>query len=293
MNSEQPLNNEKTADALIEAIRQANMKRPPVIIKACEMADKVMAYALDEAELQEHAKIKAHLITCHACMDLYFDVRMSQRQAQTSLQHPLPMSPALRDAIHKQSPPDSISAFQKIAAAVSHYLSLLTAPQRWAAAAASLVMACLAFYFWLGAAGPLTADIAMTAKPMTVRSASSQETSHPVHAGDALMTSDRFQVTITTDKDVYGYVILAGESGRIKTLYQGEFKADKAKRVPDSEKWEKLDHHTGTERIYLIAAKEPIAGFDKKIKTLKSGDAQRVKALFGDAALPLLQFEHE
>ncbi len=293
MNSEQPLKHEKTADALIEAIRQANRKRPPDPGDACEMANKVMAYALDEVESRERAEIKAHLITCRACMDLYFDARMSQEQAQASSRRPPPMSSALRAAIQEQSTLDSVSPLQKIAAAASHYLSLLTTPQRWAATMASLVMACLVFYYWMGAPGALTADIAMTAKPMTVRSASSQEASHPVRAGDTLMTSDRFQVTITTDEDVYGYVILAGESGRIKTLFRGEFKADKAKQVPDSEKWEKLDHHTGTERIYLIAAKEPILDFDQKIKILKSGEAQHVKALFGDAALPLLQFEHE
>ncbi len=293
MSSEQPRNNEESAGALIEAFRRANLERPPDFAEECVMTDKVMAYALNEAEPRERAEIKEHLITCRACVDLYFDVRMTKKWAEASSQQLVPMSAELQAAIKKTSASDSDSIFQKIAADVSRYLSFLTTPQGLSTVAASLIMVCLALYYSLGVQGPLTANIAMTAKPMTVRSASSQAAPYPINAGDTLKTGDQFQVTITANKDGYGYVILAGASGRIKMLYSGELKADEALVIPSAEEWEKLDYHSGTELIYLIATKRPIRDFDKKIKELKSADAKSIKGLFPDASLHGFGFEHE
>ncbi len=211
MDSEQPRNNEEAAGALIEAFRRANLERPPDFTEECSMTDIVMAYALNEAEPQECAEIKKHLITCRACVDLYFDVRMTKKWAEESSQQPVPMSAELQTAIQKSSASDSdsFSIFQKIGADVSRYFSFLTTPQGLSAVAASLVMVCLALYYSLDMHGPLTANITMTAKPMTVRSATSQAAPYQINAGDTLKTGEQFQVTITTNKDGYGYVILA------------------------------------------------------------------------------------
>ena len=294
MDSKQFRNNEEAAGALIEAFRRANLERPPDFAQECAMSDKTLAYALDEAEPRERAEIKKHLITCRACVDLYFDVRMSKKQAEATSQQPIPMSAELRAAIQKSSASDSDSIFQKITAYVSPYFSSLTSPQGLSAVAAGLIMVSLALYYSLGMQGPLTANLAMTAKPMTVRGESSQAASFRINAGDTLKTSEHFQVKITTNKDTYGYVILAGSSGRIKTLYSGEFKADEALVIPGAEEWEKLDYHSGTELIYLIATKRPIGDFDKKIRELKSADVENIKELFPDVSLhPLFRFKHE
>ncbi len=291
MDSKLPRNNEEAAGALIEAFRQANLNRPPDFDEECAISDKTLAYALDEAEPQERAEIKEHLITCRECVDLYFDVRISKKQAEESSQQPVPMSAELRAAIQKTSASASVSIFQKIIADVLRYLSFLTTRQRFASVAASFALACLAVYFFMPR--PLEMGIAMTAKPMTVRGASSLPAPFQLKEGDTLKTSERFQVKITTNKDTYGYVILASSSGRIKTLYSGEFKADDAKVIPGAEEWEKLDYHSGTERIYLIAAKKPIADFDRKVSELMAADEEIIKGLFPDASLHGFRFEHE
>jgi len=292
MDSKLPRNTEEAAGALIEAFRQANLNRPPDFDEECAMSDKTLAYALDEAEPQERAEIKEHLITCRECVDLYFDVRMSKKQAEASSQQPVPKSAESRAVIHNSSAPASVSIFQKITADVSRYLSFLTSRQRFASVAAGFAMTCLAVYFFMPR--PLEMGIAMTAKPMTVRGASSLEAPFQVKEGDTLKTGEQFQVKITTDKDTYGYVILAGASGRINTLYSGEFKADEAKVIPDADEWEKLDYRSGTEQIYLIATDGPVGDFDKKIRELKTVDAESIKELRPDASLhPLFEFKHE
>jgi len=293
MNSEHPLNYDESARTLIEAFRRVNAKQSPKDAKTCAMADMVMAYALNEAEPGEGNEIKKHLITCRACADLYFDVRMTEKWSEASPQRRVPMSETLQATIHKPSVSDSISIFQKILSVTNRHIAFFMAPKGWATATVGLMMVCLALYYSLGVHGPLKANIAMRAKPMTLRSASAPEASYPIRAGDSLMTGERFQVTINTNKDVYGYVILASSSGRIKTLFRGEFKADSALVVPDIEKWEKLDYHTGTEYIYLIAAQYPIEDFDTKIESLKIGDADQIKALLGDVGIYHLRFEHE
>jgi hypothetical protein len=257
------------------------------------MSDKTLAYALNEAKPRERAEIREHLITCRECVDLYFDVRMTKKQVETSSQQPVPMSAELRAAIEKSSAAASVSIFQKITAYVSRYLSFLTTPQGLSAVAAGLIMVSLTLYYSSGVRGPLTANIAMTAKPMTVRSESSQAASFRINAGDTLETGERFQVKITMNKNAYGYVILAGSSGRVKTLYSGEFKAGDTMVIPDAEEWEKLDYRSGTELIYLIASRLPIPDFDKKISELKSVDEKNIKALFPDASLHGFGFEHE
>ena len=291
MDSKLPRNTEEAAGALIEAFRQANLNRPPDFDEECAMSDKTLAYALDEAEPQERAEIKEHLITCRECVDLYFDVRMSKKQAEASSQQPVPKSAESRAVIHNSSAPASVSIFQKITADVSRYLSFLTSRQRFASVAAGFAMTCLAVYFFMPR--PLEMGIAITAKPMTVRGASSLEAPFQVKEGDTLKTSERFQVKITTNNDTYGYVILAGTSGRVKTLYSGEFKAGEPLFIPDAKEWEKLDYHSGTERIYLIATKRPIGSFDKKITELKSVDVKSIEELFPDASLYGFGFEHE
>ena len=293
MNSKLLRNNEEAAEALIEAFRRANLNRPPDFAEECAMSDKAIAYALNEAVPQERAEIKEHLINCRECIDLYFDVRMSKKQVEESSQHPISMSAELRAAIQKSSAFASVSIFQKITAAVSRYLSFLATPQGFSAATASLIMVSLVLYYSLVIQGPLTAHIAMTAKPMTVRSASSQAAPYTIHAGDTLITGEQFQVKITANKDVYGYIILAGGSGRIKTLYSGELKADEALVIPGTEAWEKLDYRSGTEMIYLIAKKDPIQGFDEKIRALKTVNQKNIKGLFPDASLHGFGFEHE
>ncbi|MDM8539910.1 DUF4384 domain-containing protein [Desulfococcaceae bacterium HSG9] len=220
---------------------------------------------------------------------------MTEQWAEGASQHPDPMSAELQAAIKKSSASDSdsFSIFQKITAHVSRYLSSLTTPQGLSAVAASLIMVSLAFYYSLGVNGALKANIALTAKPIAARSASSQAAPFRINAGDTLKTGELFQVTITTNKARYGYVILAGASGRIKTLYSGELKADEALIIPDTEEWEKLDYHSGTELIYLIATKQPVPDFDKKIKGLKTVDEKNIKELFPNASLHHFRFEHE
>ncbi|MDM8554849.1 DUF4384 domain-containing protein [Desulfococcaceae bacterium HSG7] len=265
-------NNEEPADRLIEEFRQASLKRPPDFAEECVRTDKVMDYALNEAEPQEHAEIEEHLTTCRACMKLYFDTCMTKTWAEESSLQTVPMSAELRAAIKKKPPaPATDSIFQQITSDVYGYLSSLIIPQDLAL---------------------LKASIAMTAKPMAFRDTSSQAAPYRLNAGDTLKTGEQFQVKITTDKDTYGYVILAGASGRINTLYSGEFKADEAKVIPDVEEWEKLDYRSGTEQIYLIATKGPVGDFDKKIRELKA--AESIKELRPYASLhPLFEFKHE
>jgi len=288
MDSKPPQNNEEPADTLIEEFRQASLERPPDLAEECAMTAKVMDYALNEAEPQEHAEMKEHLTACRACMKLYFDTCMTKQWAQESSLQTVPMPAELQAAIQKPSASasDRFSKFQKVFSYIPRSLSFFTFRPRFASAATGFAMVCLAAWYLFVPAGHLTANITATAEQMTARNESSQAAARPINPGDTLKADEKLhQITITTDKDVYGYVILAYASGDFKTLYRGEFKANRAKSVLGAEERGKLDYHSGRKMISLIAAKRPIPDFDKKIKESKPLDTASIQRLFPDASL--------
>ena len=292
MDYKTPQNNEEPADTLIEEFRQANLERPPDFAEECAMTAKVMDYALNEAEPQERAEIWEHLITCRACMKLYFDTCMTKKWAEESSLQTVPMSAELQAAIQKPSAPVSDSMFQRIASNVFRYLSFLTSPQGLSAVAASFAMVCIAIWYLIEP--QFTANITATAEQMTARNESSQATAHPINPGDTLKADEKLhQIKITTNKDVYGYVILAYASGDVKTLYSGEFKADKEKLILGTEEQVKLDYHSGKNMIFMIAKDDPIPDFDKKIKESELLDTASIQKLFPDASLHHFGYERE
>jgi hypothetical protein len=296
MDYKPPQNNEEPADRLIEEFRQDSVERPPDFAEKCAMTAKVMDYALNEAEPQERAEIREHLITCRVCMKLYFDTCMTKTWAEESSLQTVPMSAELQAAIQKQSAPawDWFSKFQKVFSYVPRYLFFITTRQRLASSAAGFAMVCLATWYLFVPAGQFTANITATAEQMTARNEASQTAAHPINPGDRLKADERLhQIKITTNKDVYGYVILAYASGDVKTLYSGEFKADRAKSVLGTEEQVKLDYHSGRNMIFLIAKDDPIPDFDKKIKELEPLDTASIQRLFPDASLHHFGYERE
>lgn len=296
MDNKMPQNNEEPIDRLIEEFRQDSLERPPDGAEACAMTAKVLDYALDEAEPHEHAQIKEHLITCRACMKLYFDTCMTKTWAEASSPQTVPMSPEVRAAIENRpaSAWDWFSKFQGILSYIPRYLSFLTTRPGFASAAAGLAMVCLATWCLLVPAGRFTANITATAEQMTARNETSQAAAHPINPGDRLKADEKLhQITITTNKDVYGYVILADASGDVKTLYSGEFKSDRPKLVLGTEERVNLGYHSGKNKIFLIANDGPIPDFDKKIKELKLLDTAGIQQLFPDAALHHFGYERE
>lgn len=288
MDSKPPQKNEVSADTWIEEFRQANLERPPDFAEECAMTAKVMDYALDEADPREHAEIREHLITCRACVKLYFDTCMTKQWAQESSVQTVPMAAELQAAIQQPSAPasDRFSKFQSVFSYVSRSLSFFSTRQRFASAAAGFAVVCLAAWYLFVPAGQFTANIAATAEQMTARNESPQATVDPINPGDTLKADEKLhQITITTNKDVYGYVILAYASGDVKTLYRGEFKANRAKTVISAEERAKLDYHSGRKMITLIAAKRPIPDFDKKIRESEPLDAAGIQRLFPEASL--------
>ncbi|MDM8542075.1 hypothetical protein QUF90_13390 [Desulfococcaceae bacterium HSG9] len=295
MNTEQSIDKEALADALIESFRRDSLERPPDFGEECAMTAKAMAYALDEAEPQERSEIKKHLITCRACADLYFDVRMTEKWAEESSLQTVSMPAELQAAIEKRAAPASDSMFQRIASNVYGYLSFLTTRQRLASVTAGFAMVCcLAVLYIHFSSNPSIATITVTAEQMTVRDESTQTAAHPINPGDMLKADEKLnQITITTNKDVYGYVIIAYASGDVKTLYSGEFKADKAKLILGTEEQVKLDYHSGKNMIFLIAKDAPIPDFDKKIKESELLDKASIEKLFPDASLYDFGYERE
>ena len=292
MNTEQLIDKEALADALIESFRRDSLERPPDFGEECAMTAKAMAYALNEAEPQERSEIKKHLITCRACADLYFDVRMTEKWAEESPPETVPMPAELQAAIQKRSAPASDSMFQRIASDVFRYLSFLTSPQGLSAVAASFAMVCLTV--WYSIEPKFTGNITVTVEQMTARNEASQTAAHPINPGDMLKADQKLnQITITTNKDVYGYVIIAYASGDVKTLYSGEFKADRAKLILGTEEQVTLDYHSGKNMIFLIAKDDPIPDFDKKIKESELLDTVSIQKLFPDASLRDFGYERE
>ena len=63
--------------------------------------------------------------------------------------------------------------------------------------------------------------------------------------------------------------------------------------LPDGSKWYHLDKNTGTEKLYLLASKNKIEDFGKRIEDLKSSGIETIGKVFPKATIQSFSFKHE
>ncbi|QTA81708.1 DUF4384 [Desulfonema limicola] len=268
--------------------------------KDCPMYEKVIAFALDELEPFEQEEVKTHIISCTACMDLFFDLRTaeaisSETQEQTVHSEIMAFIKGEKKTAESGRLCHKISLSQKIFEFIKHFLSLLITPKGISALAACSLVMFIVIYNVIDKSIPLNSSMILTVRPPVTRGSETPGLRN-VNQGDILKTGDNYKITIYADKDGYCYVILAGDSGRIKLLFKGRISAGKTLEIPGRENWEQLDPYTGDkgiETVYLISSHEEIEDFDIRFNKLKAVGADQIYIIFPKAFIKGFWFRHE
>lgn len=258
----------------------------------CPMSESTLSYALGEADPEKRGEIRSHLVECRACMDLFFDARTADAAAEATgaaaVKLPLAVAAAI-DAEKKTAP--SLSAVDKALDYMKEAFLSFFSPKTISALAACSLVIVAAAYILIGKTGPMNATLTMIAQPAATRSAGASAP-RLVRSGDVVKTGDRYRIKIKADRDGYGYVILAGSSGRVATLYSGPVRAGEAVWIPGEDEWARMDKWRGDEMVYLIVSEDEVAGFEEKAERLAEAGGEGIEAVFEGTVVERMGFAH-
>ena len=255
-------------------------------------SEKTIAYALDELGTEEAGEIRRHLLRCHACKELFDDVRHAEIEVQKQKDQ---QSPVVQPAIL-----DVLQVFiRKISSVISQCLTpkIITAM-----ATACLILATLTLYrsYQTPFKWPVSVTITLIGNPIALSSTRTKgvTTSIPgefeVKVGGVLKTGDFFKIKVETDKDAYVYVVFYDSSEQISApLIDDQLTAGRLHLISDGNYGFELDENTGVEIIYALASKEVIEDFDKRVEELKERGIGEISRVFPEASVQSFSFRHE
>ena len=286
------------SDKIMDSLRQAFMKDKENVVDECHMVDQTSAYAFGELGPEESAKVKDHLTTCRYCLDLYMDIRMAEENAEIAKDEKVEVLPRLQIAIDRGKKP-AISPLQKIGAAISDFFGKGFSLKPVAAFATIVLLIFGGIYVLRDKAGlppdtPYAIQIMLQGKTQSgFRGGQPEYKEFQVEPGGAMKSDDYFRFQTKIDKDAYVYVVFQDSSGSIESLEKDFIAGGKDFFLPDGNKWYHLDKNTGMEKLYLLASKNKIDDFAKRINDLKSGGIENIKKAFPKATVQSFSFEHQ
>ncbi|MFH2044777.1 MAG: DUF4384 domain-containing protein [Pseudomonadota bacterium] len=278
------------SDKIMDSLRQAFMKDKENIVDECHMADQTSAYAFGELGPEESGKVKDHLNTCRYCLDLFMDIRMAEEEAKDEKVEVLPR---LQSAIDKDKKP-VVSILQKIGAAISDFFGKGFSLKPVAAFATVLLILGGIYMLQDKSGSPYAIQIMLQGRTQSgFRGGQPEYNEFQVKPGGEMKSGDYFRFQTKIDKDAYVYVVFQDSSGSIESLEKGLIAGGKDFFLPDGNKWYHLDKNTGTEKLYLLASKNKIEDFAKRIEDLKSGGIETIGKIFPKATVQSFSFEHQ
>lgn len=282
------------SDKTMDSLRQAFMKDKENIVDECPMADQTSAYAFGELGPEESDKVKDHLKTCRYCLDLYMDIRMAEEDAKNEKVEVLP---GLKSAINRGKKP-AASFLQKIGAAISDFFGEGFSLKP-VASFATVVLVILAGILILRDTPdtPYAIKIMLHGRTQIGFRGGQPEYNEfnefQVEPGGQMKSGDYFRFQTKIDKDAYVYVVFQDSSGNIESLEKGYTTGGKGFFLPNGNKWYHLDKNIGTEKLYLLASKNKIEDFGKRIEDLKSSGIETIGKVFPKATIQSFSFEHQ
>ena len=284
------------SDKIMDSLRQAFMKDKENIVDECHMVDQTSAYALGELSPEESGKVKDHLHTCRHCLDLYMDIRMAEEDAKIAKGEKVEVLPRLQSAIDRGKKP-AASPLQKIGAAISDFFGNGFSLKPVAAFATVVLLILGGIYVLRDKSGhdtPYAIQIMLQGRTQIgFRGGQPEYKEFQVEPGGEMKSGDYFRFQTKIDKDAYVYVVFQDSSGSIESLEKGFIAGGKDLFLPDGNKWYHLDKNTGTEKLYLLASKNKIEDFAKRINDLKTGGIETIGKVFPKATIQSFNFEHQ
>ncbi|HAO21856.1 MAG TPA: hypothetical protein DCQ37_16160 [Desulfobacteraceae bacterium] len=113
--------------------------------------------------------------------------------------------------------------------------------------------------------------------------------------GGILKSGDYFSVSFKPDKNAYIRVLLYDSSKEITELFSDKAYSDKNILISTTKQGEKLqlDDIPGTETVYILASKNPIENFDKKLNELRKIGMDKIQQVFPNISIQTFRFRHE
>jgi len=130
----------------------------------------------------------------------------------------------------------------------------------------------------------------------TMRGSSSLRTGEfDVADGGILKSGDYFNISFKPDKNAYIRVLLYDSSKEITELFSDKAYSDKNILISTTKQGEKLqlDDVPGTEIVYILASKNPIENFDKKLEELRKIGMDKIQQVFPNTSIQTFRFRHE
>ena len=286
------------SDKIMDSLRQAFMKDKENIVDECHMVDQISAYAFGELGPEESGKVKDHLHTCRHCLDLYMDIRMAEEDAKIAKGEKVEVLPKLQSAIDRGKKP-AASPLQKIGAAISDFFGNGFSFKPVAAFATVVLLILGGIYVLRDKSGlppdtPYAIQIMLQGRTQSgFRGGQPEYNEFQIEPGGKMKSGDYFRFQTKIDKDAYVYVVFQDSSGSIESLEKGFIAGGKDFFLPDGNKWYHLDKNTGTEKLYLLASKNKIEDFAKRIEALKSGGIETIGKVFPKATIQSFSFVHQ
>lgn len=110
---EKKLDNTEIPGKLMDTLRRGYAGDREKAFEDCPVSENAIAYAFEELAPDAQQKVKDHLQSCRACMNLVLDARAAETESQAQGGRPETVLPALSNAINHPSKP---SLIEKLAA---------------------------------------------------------------------------------------------------------------------------------------------------------------------------------
>ena len=197
------------------------------------------------------------------------------------------------NAINKGEKP-AASPLKNIGAAISDFLGKGFALKPVAALATVVLVMLFGILLFRDTAPDYTINIMMHGRTQVgFRGGQPEYDEFQVKLAGKIKSGDYFRFQTKIDNDAYVYVVFQDSSSNIESLEKGLIAGNKGFSIPDGNKWFQLDKNVGTEKIYLLASKNKIEGFGKKIEDLKSSGIDTIGKVFPEATIQSFSFEHQ
>lgn len=280
-------------DKMMDSLKEAFMKDNENASGECPMAEKSTAYAFGELDPNEVEKVKEHIHTCRYCLDLVMDIKMAEQDAEAVMGEKVEVLPSLQKAIDKGKKP-SESIWDRIGEAISGFFGPGVGFKPVAAMAVLLL--CVGVYFlWDGISPdkPYSIQLMMQGRSQVgFRGGQPEYKKFQVEPGGEIHSGDYFRFKAKIDSDAFVYLVFQDSTGKIGSLEKGMIAGGTTFFIPAGNKWFQLDKNTGTEKVFLLAAKNEIEDFDKKIEELKTTGIGSLEKVFPEATIQSFSFEH-
>jgi hypothetical protein len=275
-----------------EGLKKAFMENKTNADDPCPMADHVTDYAFGELDAEEGLKVRQHIQTCRQCLELYMDIRLAEEESQKS--NKVEVLPGLQKAIDKSKKP-KVSPLGKVGKMISDVFAggINFKPVAVLASLALIIFVGIFVMQDISPNDPYAVEIILQGKtPIGLRGGQQEYKEFEIQPGGAMESGDLFRFQFKIDGDAYIYVVFQDSSGDIQSMEKGFISGETDIFLPDETNWYQLGENKGTERLYLVVARNKINDFEHRVYELKVKGINSIERVFQEATVKGFVFEH-